>query len=263
MKGGLAVMMTLAEAQAAAPEASFTLAFFDREEVGYEENGLGPLLSAEPWLGQCALAILLEPTGNVVELGCQGSLHAEVAFTGKAAHSARPWMGENAILRAVPFLDTIRRLPERRVTQGPAEYREVVNVTRAEGGIARNVIPDRFTCNVNLRFAPDRTPEEAVAHLRSLVPPDAEFTVRDLAPAAPARAEDPVVGRFLAAAGLPVRGKQGWTDAARFAGLGVPALNFGPGNPELAHRRDEKAPVTDLAGAYEVLWKFLRAEAAR
>jgi succinyl-diaminopimelate desuccinylase len=263
MKGALAVMMTLAErwtsgvSEAGSGPASMSLVFYDNEEVAFEKNGLRPLFAAEPWLGTAALAILMEPTDNTVELGCLGTLHARVTFRGKAAHSARPWAGENAVHKAGPFLADLARTPVREVTQGPAVFREVVSVTMAEGGTARNVVPDRFVLNVNFRFAPDRTEAEAQAHLRSLVPKGAEVKITDSAPGAPARADAPLLTRFIGDGGLAARAKQAWTDVAQFAGHGVPAANFGPGIPELAHRRDESVPVANLVRSYRVLEAFL------
>jgi succinyl-diaminopimelate desuccinylase len=264
MKGALAVMMTLAERRAApsggrggSGPPSWSLVFYDNEEVAFERNGLRPLFAAEPWLAAAGLALLLEPTDNAVELGCLGTLHARVTFRGRAAHSARPWAGENAVHKAAPFLARIAALPVREVTEGPATFREVVSVTMAEGGKARNVIPDRFDLNVNFRFAPDRTPSQAEDHVRSLVPEGAEVVITDSAPAASARADAPLLKRFIREGGLDARAKQAWTDAAQFAQHGVPAANFGPGVPELAHRRDESVPVANLVRSYEVLASFL------
>jgi succinyl-diaminopimelate desuccinylase len=260
MKGGLAVMLAAGSMWPARPEkhtGSLTLVFYDCEEVDFSRNGLRRVLAAEPSLAGADLALLLEPTDNRVELGCQGTLHARVTFTGVAAHSARPWQGRNAVHLAAPFLTRVAGLPLRIVRDGPAVYREVVGVTVAEGGRARNVIPDRFTLNVNLRFPPDRTPAEAEAYLRTLVPESARMEVTDVAPAAPPRRDAPLLARFVEASGIEPRGKQGWTDVAQFAGLGIPAANFGPGLPELAHKRDELAPVANLLRAYEVLAGFL------
>jgi succinyl-diaminopimelate desuccinylase len=274
MKGALAVMMTLAErwtseapkaakanaeaeaAPAPAP-ASLSLVFYDNEEVAFERNGLRPLFGAEPWLAEAGLALLMEPTDNTVELGCLGTLHARVTFRGRAAHSARPWAGENAVHKAAPFLAALAAMPVREVAEGPAVFREVISATMAEGGTARNVVPDRFTLNVNFRFAPDRSEAEAREHLRSLVPDGTEVEITDSAPGAPARSDAPLLQRFIREAGLEARAKQAWTDVAQFAGRGVPAANFGPGIPELAHRRDESVPVANLVRAYQVLAAFL------
>ena len=257
MKGALAVMLALADARAGAPDPSLGFVFYDNEETAYATNGLRRLFEREPWLGEAGLAVLLEPTGNVVELGCLGTLHARVVFPGVAAHSARPWTGKNAIHAAAPFLTRLAGLGEREVADGPARFREVVNATLAGGGTARNVIPSRFEVNVNFRFAPDRTPEEARDHVRSLVPPEAEVTIVDLAPAAAPHGDHPLVRRLVEAAGVPPRGKQAWTDVAQFAERGVPAVNYGPGIPELAHKAEERVPVANLAACYRTLQAFL------
>ena len=254
MKSALGVMLALGEDF---PHQDFAVIFYDCEEIAYSRNGLRPLFDAEPWLGRAEAALLMEPTDNKLELGCLGTLHAAVTFTGVAAHSARPWMGENAIHKAAGFLSRVAGLPERKVTDGPATYREVLNITRCEGGHARNVIPDRFELNANFRFAPDRSPEGAERFVRELVGDAAEVEIRDLAPAAPARA-DAAWFQKLAARGIESRAKQAWTDVSQFALRGVPAANFGPGIPELAHRRDERVPVENLATSYNHLASLLQ-----
>jgi succinyl-diaminopimelate desuccinylase len=256
MKSGLAVMLALAE-RSKKTKGRVTLVFYDGEEGALSGNGLGPLLDAHPDLAKADLALLLEPTANIVELGCQGTMHARITIRGVAAHSARPWMGRNAIHLVLPLLTRVAGLPMRNVRMGEAAYREVMNVTLIDGGRARNVLPDRCTLNVNFRFAPDRTVEEAEAYLRAFCPETAEVEIVDAAPAAPPRQDAPLVRRFLEATGGTVRGKQGWTDVAQFASRGVPAVNFGPGLPELAHRKDERVPVENLLRAYETLDAFL------
>ncbi len=260
MKGALAVMLAVAEDLAAAPgkHVPVGFVFYDCEEVAYERNGLRKVFAVEPWTARAGFALLMEPTGNVVELGCLGTLHARVTFHGTAAHSARPWTGENAIHKAGPFLARLGGATPREVTDGPATFREVVTATLAEGGSARNVVPDRFTLNVNLRFAPDRSPEEAEAYVRSILPNGVSVEIADLAPAAPARTESPWVRRLVKEERLPARAKQAWTDVAQFALRGVPAANLGPGVPELAHKRDESVPVENLVRAHEILGRLLR-----
>ncbi len=261
MKGALAVMAALAETLSKDSEdfqaKSFALVFYDCEEIAFARNGLRRLFLLEPWLGEPELALILEPTGNVLELGCLGTLHARVTFHGVSAHSARPWLGENAIHKAGPFLASLAAMGAREVTDGPAVFREVVSATMAEGGNARNVIPDRFTVNVNLRFAPDRAPEAAERYLRSLVPAGATVEITDLAPAAPPRIEAPLLTRLLVRSGLTARAKQAWTDVAQFAAHGVPAANLGPGDPELAHKQDERVRIPALVKCFDVLSDFL------
>jgi succinyl-diaminopimelate desuccinylase len=170
-------------------------------------------------------------------------------------------MGENAIHKAAPFLHRLADMSPREVTEGPARYREVMSVTLAEGGTARNVVPDRFSLNVNFRFAPDRTEAEAESFLRSLIPGGARVQITDVAPAAAPRLDAPLLGAFRKIAGVEARAKQAWTDVARFARHGVAAANFGPGLPELAHRRDERIPVANLLRAYRVLSSFVGSRA--
>ena len=254
MKSGLAVMLALAEGPRTG---RLSLVFYDGEEGPISGNGLGPLLDANPELAQADLALLLEPTDNKIELGCQGTMHARVTVHGVPAHSARPWMGRNAIHLAVPLLTRVAGLPIREVKMGEAAYREVMNVTLVEGGRSRNVLPGQCMLNLNFRFAPDRTVETAEAYLRALCPQTAEVEIVDAAPAAPPRQDAPLVRQFMKTVDGPARGKQGWTDVAQFAARGVPAINFGPGLPELAHRRDERVPVENLRRAYDILKSFL------
>jgi len=255
MKGALAVMLALAERHAAGAR-PLGLVFYDCEEISYEQNGMRAVFESEPWLKRAGASLLMEPTGNVLELGCQGTLHARVTFRGAAAHSARPWLGRNAIHMAGKFLQELDAIQPRDVVQGPAVFREVVSATMAEGGVSRNIIPDAFTLNLNLRFPPDRTCAEAEAHLRSLVPEGVAVEITDLAPAAPARLDSPVLRELADRHGLESRAKQAWTDVAQFALHGVPAANFGPGVPELAHRVDERVPEENLVRSFEVLAEF-------
>ena len=258
MKAGDAVMLALVET--IDPEASrFDLAavFYDAEEGPAAANGLGRLLAEMPWLGEAALAVLLEPTDLKVELGCNGVLNARVTVRGKAAHSARPWLGANAIGLAAPWLAEITRFPVTAVALHGVEYRETLQVTTLEAGRARNVVPDRLVANLNYRFPPDRTVADAEARLRALVPADFEFDVVDRAPPGKVCLDSPEVKEFVERFGLAVAGKQGWTDVARFTDAGIPAFNFGPGIPELAHQQDEYCPLANLEPAYRYLSDFL------
>lgn len=258
MKSGLAVMLALA-----GPEmlqtSRFDLAwvFYECEEIEFEHNGMHRLWEELDWLAEADLAFLLEPTSCAVELGCLGSVHAEFTAPGLAAHSARPWMGENAVYRAIPFLKQMSERTPVDVETGGVTYRETVQVTRAAAGGGRNVVPPSFTMNVNFRYAPVRTPEEAVAEVRSWAPEGFEVEIADVAPAAPPRSEHPLIREFLDDSGCEIRAKQAWTDVAQFAGRGVPAMNFGPGIPELAHRADESLPIANLDRAQETLAGFL------
>lgn len=259
MKSGLAVMIELAERlDRAALPCDLTLVFYEREEGPFEENLLGPLLERFEELRTLDLAVCLEPSDNKLQLGCMGSVHVTVRFQGRTAHSARPWQGDNAILRAVPFLEELaRRKPHDVVIEGHA-FREVVSPTRAsDGGRGRNVIPDRFDVNVNYRFAPGRTPLDIVEELRALVAGRAEVIPTDLSPAGRPHAAHPLV-RHLAASGVrAVETKQAWTDVARFDSVGVPAVNFGPGTQAQAHRRNEYTDLPQLYEGYRILERFL------
>lgn len=257
MKAGVAVQLALAESLAGA-DTRFDLAFvyYECEEVSLARNGLAKLWGPCPWLAEADLAILLEPTGGAVELGCQGSLHAEITVAGRSAHSARPWLGENAIYKALPLLSRLAAMAAAPVEVDGVTYRETVQVTEARAGQGRNVVPAAFTMNVNYRYAPHRTPEEAAAVAESWGGDGARVEVVDVAPPAPPRRAHPRVREFTTRFGLPVRGKQGWTDVAQFAERGVAAFNYGPGDPELAHRADEHVPIPDLERIYAVLAAF-------
>jgi len=258
MKSGLAIMLALArDIDWVRARSNLTFVFYDNEEVALEKNGLRKLFPDFGWLAQQDLAILLEPTDNAVELGCLGTLNARVIALGRAAHSARPWQGENAIYKAVPFLARFASLAPRPVEIGGVTFQETFQVTLAEGGRARNVVPDRFALNVNYRYAPTRTPAEAVSELRAMVPPGFDFEVVDVAPPGVVRADHPLVMDLIGRFRLERRAKQAWTDVAQFAERGVAAVNFGPGVPAQAHQADEHVPVENLLRSYEVLHGFV------
>lgn len=258
MKSGLAVMLALAgEETLQASRFDLGWVFYECEEIEFEHNGLRRLLDEIGWLTQADLAVLLEPTACAVELGCLGSVHAEFTAPGRAAHSARPWLGENAIYRAIPFLQRLSEREPESVESGGVTFRETVQVTRAAAGGGRNVVPSAFTMNVNFRYAPVRTPEEAVAEVRSWAPEEFAVEVVDVAPPAPPRSDHPLIKEFLERSGCEIRAKQAWTDVAQFAARGVAAVNFGPGIPELAHRVDEALPIAHLDRAHATLLGFL------
>lgn len=259
MKAGLAVALSLVEdptlrAAARAP----VLVCYAREEGPIEDSELPDLLAAVPQLAGAALAVVMEPTDGEVQLGCMGGLHAEITFSGVAAHSARPWQGRNALTAAGPFLAELDgRGPEEVVVDG-LRFAEVLVATQAHTANARNVVPERFTLNLNYRFAPDKTLDEAAQRLAAAVGHAAQVTVVDRAPAAAPRREAPEIAAFLlAAAGAAVGPKQAWTDVARFAELGVPALNYGPGLTAQAHQAGEYVPEPALGAARAVLARYL------
>jgi succinyl-diaminopimelate desuccinylase len=220
------------------------------------------VLDEMPWLRAAKLAILLEPTDLRVEMGCNGALNAEVRVTGKSAHSARPWLGVNAVERAAPWLAEITRFPVTPVTLDGIEFRETLQVTTLAAGRARNVVPDELVANLNYRFPPDRSLALAEQRVRDLVPPEFEVRIVDQAPPGRVCFEVAEVRQFIERFGAEVTGKQGWTDVARFTAAGVPAFNFGPGIPEQAHQVGEFCPLPNLERAHRWLCEFLRAGAA-
>ena len=260
MKGGVAVAMALAERlPRAARDVDLALVLYAREEGPYAEDELEPLLAAAPELGAAALAICLEPTDGRLQLGCLGSLHATVRLRGRAAHSARPWQGENAIHRAGALLAELAGRAPREVASGGQLFREVISATRIEGGGARNVVPDLCALNLNFRFAPDRTLAGAEAELVALAARHgAEVEVTDRAPACPAHGDHPLVRRLVARTGVATEPKQAWTDVARLHAHGVAAVNLGPGATAQAHQRGEWIEVAALERAYRLLEAFLR-----
>jgi succinyl-diaminopimelate desuccinylase len=259
MKGGLAVMMALAEdlPRAELP-VNLVVVLYEREEGPYLESGLGPLFEARPELGRVKFGIAMEPTDGVVQVGCVGSLHVTLRFHGRSAHSARPWQGENAIHKAGPLLARLLTTPRREVVRDGFTFYEVMNVTRASGGRARNVVPERMELNLNYRFAPGKTVEQAQQDVRELVGESAEVEFTDLAPSGRVCADNPLYQRLMALTGLPAESKQAWTDVARFAEFGVDAVNYGPGETAQAHQANESAPTGALAVAYEKLARFLK-----
>jgi succinyl-diaminopimelate desuccinylase len=255
MKGGLAVMIHLLEAVG---PGNVACVFYAGEEGPLSGNQLALVLDEASWLRRASAAVVLEPTDRAIEAGCQGAINADVAFIGEPAHSARPWLGDNAITKAGGFLTHMRALdPEPHVVNG-LEFVEVISVTTAHGGVARNVIPGKFVMNVNYRFAPDRRPEEAVARLREVCTGADRVEVTDLAPSGSVDTDHPLFRALIERTAAPVQGKQGWTDVAQLSAAGIPALNFGPGEPSLAHKPGESVRISDLDWVYESLLDVLR-----
>jgi succinyl-diaminopimelate desuccinylase len=256
MKGGVAVILRVA-ATVPEPNRDLTLVLYAGEEVDSEFNGLGHVHAQRPDLVEDAdFAVLLEPTGAVVEGGCKGTLRVEVVTTGVAAHSGRPWLGRNAIHAAAPVLDRLAAYEARTVDVDGLEFREGLSAVAVSGGVAGNVVPDRCVVTVNYRYAPDRSEEEAVAHVRDLFAGH-EVVVRDNAGGARPGLDRPAASAFVDALGVDVVAKQGWTDVARFSAMGVPAVNFGPGDPTLAHTDDEHCPVAQLHAAEAAVCRWL------
>ena len=257
MKSGLAVMLELART-VSDPSVDLTYVFYEAEEVDAVHNGLGRLFRERPDLVAGDVALLGEPTDGVIEAGCQGTMRAEVLLVGARAHTARPWMGRNAIHRLGPVLQRLDSYVARRPVIDGCEYREAVQAVLVEGGVAGNVVPDRARLRVNHRFAPDRSADEATAMLRELVfaggvEADGDtFDVLDCAPGALPSLTHPLLRSLVERNSLEVRAKLGWTDVARFAEHGIPAANFGPGDATLAHTRDEhvrRAPIESTFAA--------------
>ena len=247
MKSGVAVQLRLA-ASVPEPSRDVTFVFYDCEEVEAERNGMLRLSRQRPDLLAGDFAVLLEPTGCVVEGGCQGTLRAEIRATGKRAHSARSWQGSNAIHAAGDILAVLRGYPARQPAVDGLTYHEGLNAVGVRGGVAHNVIPDECVITVNYRFAPDRSPVQAEAHVREVFA-DWDVTVTDVASGARPGLADPAAAAFVQAVGGTPRAKLGWTDVARFDALGVPAVNYGPGNPEVAHTAGEHVALSEIAEA--------------
>ncbi|MFF9895358.1 succinyl-diaminopimelate desuccinylase [Streptomyces longispororuber] len=245
MKAGVAVQLRIAQT-VREPNRDLTFVFYDNEEVAAHLNGLGHLAEAHPeWLA-ADFAVLLEPTDGQVEGGCQGTLRVHLKTTGERAHSARAWMGSNAIHAAAPILARLAAYEPRKPVVDGLEYHEGLNAVGIEGGVATNVIPDSCTVVVNFRYAPDRTPEEAEAFVREYFADCGvdEFVVDDHSGGARPGLDHPVAAAFMAAVGGEARPKFGWTDVSRFSALGVPAVNYSPGNPLLAHKVDERVQAS-------------------
>ncbi len=264
MKGGLAGMLALAEL-ASAKDATHDLTFvwYEGEEVADEHNGLRHLFEVAPDLLAGDMAILLEPTGGWVEAGCQGTLSARATTRGQRAHTARPWMGSNAIHAMSKVLaDVVAFEPETVIVDG-LEYREAVQAVRVEGGVANNVVPDECTLTVNRRFAPSRSIDDATRETIALLAGADDVEILNASPSAPPNLNHPLVAEFIGTLDLAVRPKLGWTDVARFASRGVAALNFGPGDPTLAHTAAEQVTRGDVEGCFNVLAHFTGLRRAR
>ncbi len=259
MKGGVAVMLHLLESRAVI-DGPFDVVgvFYDGEEGPSDGNGLEPVLNQLEWLSSAELAIVLEPSDSEIQLGCNGTLNATVEFRGKSSHSARPWWGENAVTKAGEWTAVMHRRAPRPFFVDGLEYREVMSITMASGGIARNIIPDRFTLNLNYRFNPERTVDEAIREVMAICDVADSVTIVDVAPAGPVQREHPLVTRLHEVSEAPFAAKQGWTDVARFGTRGVLGVNFGPGETSQAHQADESLRISDLEDSYRALHQLLK-----
>ena len=259
MKSGVAVMIHLLESPAVeAGPYDVIGVFYDREEGPVEENQLRTILTAVPWLCDAEFAVVLEPTDLQLEEGCNGAMNVTLRFKGKSAHSARPWLGENAILKATRLLDRFAALAPRPVVIRGLTFFEVMSPTMASGGVARNVIPRDFELNVSYRFTPDRTLEEAEAYFREFVGDEAdEIVFVDKAPSGPVPEHNNHLARLERISSAERHPKQGWTDVARLAEYGVPAINYGPGETAQAHQVEESVPIGNVTVAFDVLERWL------
>ena len=262
MKGGLAVFLHLA-GTLSEPGVDVTWCFYAGEEVAQEFNGLGHLWERRPELLAADAAILGEPTGGLVEAGCQGTLRVRIRLAGQRAHTARPHTGSNAIHRLAPVLAAVAGFEVRRPVIDGCEYAEQLQVVSVEGGVAANVVPDEAVVVVNHRFAPDRTVEQAESAVRELLAPHLEpgdhWELLEASPGAPPSLDHPVLAALVTATGVPPRAKVGWTDVASFWQHGVPAANFGPADPLLSHTAGEHVSEHELRVAAGVLYSLLRA----
>ncbi len=260
MKGGLAVLLALAEDLSEGGRDArhdVTLVFYVGEEIADEFNGLRDLFDRRADLVAGDLAILLEPTGGWVEAGCQGVVILRATFRGERAHTARPWTGANAIARAAPVLARVAGTEPDPITVDGLEYRQALQVVRVEGGVANNVVPDACSFVVNRRFAPSLSIDDARTEVEQLLAGTDEVDLVTSSPAAPPNLDAPLVAEFVGTLDLAVRPKLGWTDVARFAAAGIPALNYGPGDPSVAHTADERVDRESLDGCHAVLGYFL------
>ncbi|MBI6546599.1 MAG: succinyl-diaminopimelate desuccinylase [Cyanobacteria bacterium NC_groundwater_1444_Ag_S-0.65um_54_12] len=255
MKSGLSVMLELLTLPV---RASLVLVCYAAEEGPYTANGLRCLLAMPDMLPKIDLALVLEPTANVIGAGCMGNLHATVTFSGRRAHSARPWQGENAIYRAGNYLQRLAAFGKRPVKVGELTFYEVMNATTAQTANARNVIPDVFSLNVNYRFAPDKTLALARQELVDLLAGMASAEITDEAPAGAVCSNHPLLEAWRKRNALAIAPKQAWTDVAQLTARDIPAVNFGPGDPALAHQADEYVEIGSLVRSFELLRDLLK-----
>ena len=256
MKGGVAVMVWLAE-RLVAPERDITWVFYDCEEIDYSDNGMGRLVANHAdWFDDISLAVLMEPTDALIEGGCQGTTRFGITTHGVAAHSARSWFGHNAIHDMARVIDRTAEFAAAEIEVDGLMYHEGLNVTMISGGLAANVVPDSCTAQINYRFAPDKTAEQAIAIMREWFA-DWELDFYDITPGARPGLQLPATAGFVAAVGSTPRAKFGWTDVGRFAALGMPAINFGPGDPNVAHKVDEHCPLAHLEFCADALTRWL------
>ena len=255
MKSGIAVMI---ECLINFQEKNIVGVFYKGEEGLKEHNGLETLFPVLNENFDISFGIIFEPTNNEVQLGCQGVVNAALRIVGEEAHSARPWLGDNAIYKSIPVLEKLNELAPEPVLVDELEYKEVINATTISGGNAKNVIPGEVLFNINYRLSPDKTNDDAVESLNKFFSPFGELTITDVAESAYPHKNDDNIQKFIDFTSTNVEPKQAWTDVARFTSEGIPAINFGPGDPELAHKANENVPLTDIEDCYELIKKYLQ-----
>lgn len=260
MKAGIAVMLDLA-LTVSQPAIDVTFVFYGAEEVAAVHNGLAEVFRTRPELLEGDVALLGEPTNGQIEAGCQGTLRIRFTFAGQRSHTARPWMGRNAIHRMADALTRLNAYQHRTPLIDGCEYREAMQAVAVEGGVAGNVVPDQAVLTVNHRFAPDRSIEEAVEHVRSVIAPEPEtgdsFEVTDASAGALPGLSHPIIATLLQRERLTVSAKLGWTDVARFSAYGIPATNFGPGDATLAHTALERVEREPIERVWHALYRLL------
>jgi len=255
MKSGIAVALKLAS-EITSSNFDITYLFYESEEIETKFNGLELITKQQKDLLNCDFAILMEPTNGILEVGCQGSLRFEVSTSGKRSHSARWWNGENAIHKTNKILEILNNYKSREPEIDGYKFREGLQAVKINGGIAGNVVPDSVSVSINHRFAPDTSIDQATTNMKNLFN-DFNFLLVDAANAAPTGLSNPVIKDFVSSIGKSIAPKFGWTDVARFASNGIPAINFGPGDPNLAHHPDEKVLISQINDVYESLKKWL------
>jgi len=255
MKSGIAVALKLAS-EITSSNFDITYFFYESEEIETKFNGLELITKQQKDLLNCDFAILMEPTNGILEVGCQGSLRFEVSTSGKRSHSARWWNGENAIHKTNKILEILNNYKSREPEIDGYKFREGLQAVKINGGIAGNVVPDSVSVSINHRFAPDTSIDQATTNMKNLFK-DFNFLLVDAANAAPTGLSNPVIKDFVSSIGKSIAPKFGWTDVARFASNGIPAINFGPGDPNLAHHPDEKVLISQINDVYESLKKWL------
>ncbi|MFZ9359917.1 MAG: succinyl-diaminopimelate desuccinylase [Candidatus Nanopelagicales bacterium] len=255
MKSGIAVALKLAS-EITSSNYDVTYLFYESEEIETKFNGLELITKQQKDLLDCDFAILMEPTNGILEVGCQGSLRFEVSTSGKRSHSARWWNGENAIHKTNKILEILNNYKSREPEIDGHKFREGLQAVKVNGGIAGNVVPDSVTISINHRFAPDTSIDQATQNMKTLFK-DFNFQLVDAANAAPTGLSNPLIKEFVSNIGKNIAPKFGWTDVARFANAGIPAINFGPGDPNLAHHPEEKVLISQINDVYESLKNWL------